>query len=74
MVNLYIGITDYDWFSFLAAQDGVDEVNFPFNRRIRSSGRADSASRVLRSLDAASFGFEPPPSMTQTDYRPARPW
>ena len=28
MVNLYIGITDYDWFRFLAAQPGVDEVNF----------------------------------------------
>jgi putative restriction endonuclease len=28
MVNLYVGITDYDWFSFLAAQPGVDEVNF----------------------------------------------
>jgi hypothetical protein len=28
MVNLYVGITDYDWFSFLAAQPDVDEVNF----------------------------------------------
>jgi putative restriction endonuclease len=28
MVNLYVGITDYDWFSFLAAQPGVDEGNF----------------------------------------------
>jgi putative restriction endonuclease len=28
MVNLYVGITDYDWFRFLAAQPGVDEVNF----------------------------------------------
>jgi len=28
MVNLYVGITDYDWFRFLAAQAAVDEVNF----------------------------------------------
>jgi len=28
MVNLYVGITDYDWFQFLSAQRGVDEVNF----------------------------------------------
>jgi putative restriction endonuclease len=28
MVNLYVGITDYDWFRFLSAQSGVDEVNF----------------------------------------------
>jgi putative restriction endonuclease len=28
MVNLYVGITDYDWFRFLAAMRGVDEVNF----------------------------------------------
>src|SRR5437016_17271 len=28
LVNLYVGITDYDWFQFLAALPGVDEVNF----------------------------------------------
>ncbi len=28
MVNLYVGITDYDWFQFLAALSGIDEVNF----------------------------------------------
>jgi len=28
MVNLYVGITDYDWFQFLSAQPSVDEVNF----------------------------------------------
>jgi putative restriction endonuclease len=28
MVNLYVGITDYDWFKFLSAQPSVDEVNF----------------------------------------------
>lgn len=28
MVNLYVGITDYDWFQFLSAQPNVDEVNF----------------------------------------------
>ena len=28
MVNLYVGITDYEWFRFLAALQGVDEVNF----------------------------------------------
>ncbi len=28
MVNLYVGITDYDWFQFLSAQTSVDEVNF----------------------------------------------
>lgn len=28
MVNLYIGITDYEWFRFLSVLPGVDEVNF----------------------------------------------
>jgi putative restriction endonuclease len=28
MVNLYVGITDYDWFRFLSGQQTVDEVNF----------------------------------------------
>jgi putative restriction endonuclease len=28
MINLYVGITDYDWFQFLSAQPSVDEVNF----------------------------------------------
>jgi hypothetical protein len=28
MVNMYVGITDYDWFQFLAALPEVDEVNF----------------------------------------------
>lgn len=28
MVNLYVGITDYDWFRFLSAQPNIDEVNF----------------------------------------------
>jgi hypothetical protein len=28
MVNLYVGITDYDWFRFLSARQDVDEVNF----------------------------------------------
>ena len=28
MVNLYIGITDYDWFQFLSSLPAVDEVNF----------------------------------------------
>jgi putative restriction endonuclease len=28
VVNLYVGITDYDWFCFLSALSGVDEVNF----------------------------------------------
>jgi len=28
MVNLYVGITDYDWFQFLSAQSSIDEVNF----------------------------------------------
>jgi putative restriction endonuclease len=28
MVNLYVGITDYDWFRFLSAQPSVEEVNF----------------------------------------------
>jgi hypothetical protein len=28
MVNLHVGITDYDWFQFLSAQRSVDEVNF----------------------------------------------
>ena len=28
MVNLYIGITDYDWFRFLSALPSIEEVNF----------------------------------------------
>jgi len=28
MVNLYVGITDYEWFHFLSALSSVDEVNF----------------------------------------------
>jgi putative restriction endonuclease len=28
MVNLYVGITDYDWFRFLSALPSVEEVNF----------------------------------------------
>jgi putative restriction endonuclease len=28
MVNLYVGITDYDWFRFLSALPHADEVNF----------------------------------------------
>jgi putative restriction endonuclease len=28
MVNLFIGITDYDWFRFLSALSSVEEVNF----------------------------------------------
>jgi putative restriction endonuclease len=28
MVNLYVGITDYDWFGFLSALQSVEEVNF----------------------------------------------
>jgi len=28
MVNLYVGITDYDWFCFLSTLRGVEEVNF----------------------------------------------
>jgi hypothetical protein len=28
MVNLYVGITDYDWFRFFSALPGIDEVKF----------------------------------------------
>jgi putative restriction endonuclease len=28
VMNAYVAVTDRDWFDFLAAQDGVDEVNF----------------------------------------------
>ena len=28
MVNIYVGITDYDWFRFLSELPGIDEVNF----------------------------------------------
>ncbi len=28
MVNLYVGITDFNWYQFLAAQPNLDEVNF----------------------------------------------
>lgn len=24
----YVGVTDFDWFNFLAAQPGIEEVNF----------------------------------------------
>jgi hypothetical protein len=37
MVNLYVGITDYDWFRFLSTLQGVEEVNFwqPGGRRLK---------------------------------------
>ncbi len=49
MVNLYVGITDYDWFSFLAAQDGVDEVNFwqPGGRINFQAWREDGSGTAL---------------------------
>jgi putative restriction endonuclease len=28
VVNLYVGITDYQWFKFLSSQSGLEEVNF----------------------------------------------
>jgi putative restriction endonuclease len=28
VVNLYVGITDYDWFRFLSDLPFVDEINF----------------------------------------------
>ena len=28
MLNLYVGITDYDWFRSLSALPSVDEINF----------------------------------------------
>jgi hypothetical protein len=28
MVNLYVGITDYEWFRYLSALPNVEEVNF----------------------------------------------
>jgi putative restriction endonuclease len=28
MVNLYVGITDYQWFRYLSALPSVDEANF----------------------------------------------
>jgi putative restriction endonuclease len=28
MINLYVGITDFDWFQFLSGQPSLDEVNF----------------------------------------------
>ena len=27
-MNSFVGVTDDDWFAFLAAQEGLDEVNF----------------------------------------------
>ena len=34
MVNLYVGITDYDWYRFLTAQPNIEEVNFWQLRRM----------------------------------------
>ena len=28
MMRFFVGVTDYDWFRFLAARTGIDEVNF----------------------------------------------
>ncbi len=28
MINLYVGITDYDWYRFLSARPNIEEVNF----------------------------------------------
>ena len=27
-MNLYVAVTDYDWYRLLAAKSGTDEVNF----------------------------------------------
>jgi hypothetical protein len=50
MVNLYVGITDYDWFRFLAAQPGVDEVNFWQPGGAPISKRCDLASYFYSSF------------------------
>jgi len=31
----FVGVSDYDWFAFLAQQPGIDEVNFWLKRQIR---------------------------------------
>jgi putative restriction endonuclease len=43
MVNIYLGNTDNDWFDFLAAQQGIDEVNFwkPSSGSFRAIGEGE---------------------------------
>jgi len=53
MVNLYVGITDYDWFRFLAALPSVEEVNF-----WQPGGRTNF--RALRSGELFLFKLHAP--------------
>lgn len=44
-MNAWVGVTDQDWFDFLASQQRIDEVNFwqpkPWGGRFRVMGRGD---------------------------------
>jgi hypothetical protein len=49
MVNLFVGVTDFDWFHFLTSQPSLDEVNFwqpggRTNFRALQPGMGDSKS------------------------------
>jgi putative restriction endonuclease len=52
-VNLYVGITDYDWFRFLSALQSVEEVNF-----WQPGGRTNF--RALRSGELFLFKLHAP--------------
>jgi putative restriction endonuclease len=62
-MRIYAGVTDHDWFDFLSAQPGIDEVNF-----WRPSG--STRFRALRQGDL--FLFKPPRSK-RTRSRPGGP-
>jgi len=60
MVNLYVGITDYDWFRFLSALPGIDEVNFwqpvSFSPDVRKKRAGRNAVNLRRLVRRCGFG------------------
>jgi len=59
MVNIYLGNTDNDWFDFLAAREGIDEVNFwkPSSGSFRAIGEGERFAFRLKSPRNKVGGF-----------------
>lgn len=56
----FIGNTDFDWYSFLAQQPGIDEVNFwqpSANTQFRAVGRGEPFFFRLKAPHSAIAGF-----------------
>jgi len=73
MVNLYIGITDYDWFSFLAAQDGIDQLEHTeaaiaaLEKQLMAWHKTNAEARLLMPsfIAMASAVLKPMPRMSR---------